>query len=300
MLNTPVPYDLVIGLDRSDKKADLCLIDTHTGQYSAQTVEITPEALFDWLTQLREHYPQARVAIALEQPALNLLGFLEPFEWITLYAINPISLQKFREAFVTSRAKDDTKDALYLAELLLAHHPKLKVWQPEDSHTRLLQQLVTHRRGVVDERTALTNCLQAHLKQYFPQALQLAGDELWRPLATDFLLHWPTLQKVQKARTQTLKQFYYRHGSRSQTLIEQRLALIASAKAGMSMPRKASYGVAGPRPTTGSNATRALLTTPPYGLWLTNGNGLSGAAGKITPSMTTRATRPCYANETAP
>jgi hypothetical protein len=29
---TPVPYDLIIGLDRADKKADLCLLDTATGQ----------------------------------------------------------------------------------------------------------------------------------------------------------------------------------------------------------------------------------------------------------------------------
>jgi hypothetical protein len=40
----------------------------------------------------------------------------------TLYPINPITLQKYREAFVTSRAKDDTKDADYQADLLLTHH----------------------------------------------------------------------------------------------------------------------------------------------------------------------------------
>jgi transposase len=229
MLHSSIPYDLLIGLDRSDTKADLCLIDTHSANQWAHTISTSPEALHAWLTDLRQRHPQARVALVLEQPALNLLGFLEPIDWITLYAINPISLQKFREAFVISRAKDDTKDAYYLAELLLAHHAKLKAWHPEDPQTRLLQQLVTHRRGVIDERTALTNCLQALLKQYFPQALHLCGEELWRPLATDFLLKWPTLQKLQRARPETLKQFYYRHGSRSQKLIDQRLELIANA-----------------------------------------------------------------------
>jgi transposase len=223
MLITSIPYDLVIGLDRSDKKADLGLIDTHTGNQWVQTIDTAPETLHDWLAQLRGAYPQARVAIILEQPALNLIGFFESVDWITLYAINPITLQKFREAFVTSRAKDDTKDAQYLAELLFTHHAKLKPWVPEDSQTRLLQQLVRHRRAVVDERTGLSNRLKARLKQYFPQALHLCGDELWRPLATDFLLKWPTLQKVQHARTETLKQFYYLHGSRSPKLIERRL-----------------------------------------------------------------------------
>jgi transposase len=182
------PYDLVIGLDRSDRKVDLHLIDTRTGHAQKQTVATSPEALHAWLAQLRRDHPQERVAICLEQPAANLIVFLETYSWISLYPINPISLQKFRETFVTSRAKDDGKDAQYLAELLLSHPDKLKPWQPDDSQTRQLQQLVLHRRAVVDERTGLTNRLTALLKQYFPQALDLCGEDLWRPLATAFLL----------------------------------------------------------------------------------------------------------------
>ena len=114
-MNTSHPYDLVIGLDRSDKKADLRLIDTITGQRRSQTIDTAPEALWEWLLQLRQDYPQARVALCLEQPAVHLIAFLEAYDWITLYPINPITLQKYREAFVTSRAKDDAKDADYMA-----------------------------------------------------------------------------------------------------------------------------------------------------------------------------------------
>jgi transposase len=92
-----------------------------------------------------------------------------------------------------------------------------------------VQQLVFHRRAVVDERTALSNRLIALLKQYFPQALMLCGEDLWRPLATAFLLKWPSLQAVQRAKAATVKQFYYLHGSRSAKLMEQRLALIVKA-----------------------------------------------------------------------
>jgi transposase len=227
--STTHPFDLAIGLDRSDKKADLHLIDTRTGTSRAQTIGTAPEALHDWLFQLRQQHPHARVAIALEQPAASLILFLETYQWITLYPINPITLQKFREAFVTSRAKDDGKDARYSAELLCTHHDKLRPWQPDDTQTRLLQQLVAHRRAVIDERTALTNRLQSLLKEYFPQALALCGEDLWRPLATAFLLQWPTLQALQKAKPAAVKKFYYLHGSRSQKLIEERLELIARA-----------------------------------------------------------------------
>ena len=227
--STPHPYHLIVGLDRSDAKADLFYVDTRSGRRWSQVLDTAPERLHDWLVKLRHDYPRAKVAVCIEQPAINLILFLEDYAWITLYPINPITLQKFREAFVTSRAKDDAKDAQHLAELLLTHHDKLKPWSPEDSQTRRLQQVVLHRRAVVDERTGLTNRLQALLKQYFPQALQLCGDELWRPLATDFLLRWPSLQTVQKAKPAALKAFYHVHGSRSQTLVAQRLELVANA-----------------------------------------------------------------------
>lgn len=228
-MNTSHPFDLVIGLDRSDRKADLYHIDTRSGKTGKQLINTSPEALHDWLAQLRQQQPQGKVAVCLEQPAANLILFLEQYSWITLYAINPVTLQKFREAFVTSRAKDDGKDAQYLAELLFTHHDKFKAWQPDDSQTRQLQQLVSHRRAVIDERTGLSNRLKALLKQYFPQALDLCGEDLWRPLATAFLLQWPTLQRLQKAKPAMVKTFYYRHGSRSQKLIEQRLALLEKA-----------------------------------------------------------------------
>ena len=82
---------------------------------------------------------------------------------------------------------------------------------------------------MVEERTGLSNRLIALLKQYFPQALVLCGEDLWRPLATRFLLKWSSLQAVQKAKPASLKQFYHLNGSRSAKLMEKRLALVAKA-----------------------------------------------------------------------
>ncbi len=126
-MNSPHPYDLVLGLDRSDQKADLCLIETATGQRRTAVVDTAPEALWEWLAELRQQHPDARVGLCLEQPAVHLISFLEAYAWITLHPINPITLQKYREAFVTSRAKDDTKDAEYLADLRLIYHTGLRV-----------------------------------------------------------------------------------------------------------------------------------------------------------------------------
>ncbi len=79
--------------------------------------------------------------------------------------------------------------------------------------------------------TALGNQLTACLKSYFPQALQLVGDDLGAPLAAAFLRRWPTLGELQRARPGTLRAFYHAHRVRSADRIEERLALVQQAVA---------------------------------------------------------------------
>jgi len=47
-MQTPPPFELVIGLDRSDRSAELCLIDTRTGTRTHQTLDTAPEVLLLW------------------------------------------------------------------------------------------------------------------------------------------------------------------------------------------------------------------------------------------------------------
>jgi transposase len=146
-MNTEPLFDLLIGLDRSDRQANLHLIHPRTGERQSLTRDTSPAALWEWLLPLRQQHPETRVGLCLEQPAGHLLSFLEAYEWITLYPINPITLKKYREAFVTSRAKDDGQDARYLAERLWHDADKRKAWAPEDRATRAVQQRVFHRRA---------------------------------------------------------------------------------------------------------------------------------------------------------
>jgi len=86
-------------------------------------------------------------AYCLDTTAANLIVFLETYSWITLYPINPISLQKFRETFVTSAPRTTARTLSTWTELLLSHHDKLKPWQPETARLVNFKQLVLHRRA---------------------------------------------------------------------------------------------------------------------------------------------------------
>jgi len=96
--------------------------------------------------------------------------------------------------------------------------------------TRALAALTEVRRNAVDHRTQLSNELRSTLKLYYPQALELFGDDLWTPLALDFLARWPELAAVQRAKPATVQTFYTAHNSRRQTVIAERIALIQQAR----------------------------------------------------------------------
>jgi len=222
------PFAACIGLDRSDRQIDICLhVPGSTPQYLV--LDNKPETILPWLDTLRQNFGGQPVALCLEQPAGGLLHLLTGHDFLTLYAINPLTLSKYRTAFTTSHAKDDPGDAYFLMELVRDHRDKLPLWQPDEVTTRILASLVAARRQAVDVRTQFTNQLQANLKLYFPQALELAGSQMHSAMACDFLTRWPTLQELQRARPNTLLKFYHAHGSRSKATINARLELLRTS-----------------------------------------------------------------------
>ena len=218
-----------IGLDWADTRHDVSLQGTNSDTIERSHIVHTPEALTDWLTGLRRRFGARPVGICLETSQGPLVHALLEHDFVVLFPVNPKSLHDFRKAFATSGAKDDPTDADLLLELLVKHEDRLRRWMPDDPDTRALARLTRDRRKAVDMRTRLTQRLRAELKGYFPQALRWTGSDLISPLATDFLLKWPTLDTVQRARPETIRKFYYGHNCRRGDLIEERLKEIRTA-----------------------------------------------------------------------
>lgn len=221
-------FAALIGLDWGSEEHALCLHDCTTGRHESSTLAHTPEAIAQWAAALAKRFPNGKIALCLEQAKGPLISALMAYSFLVLYPVNPATAARYRQAFKTSRAKSDPSDAEVCLELLLHHRAKLTPWHPEDPQTRQLARLLEHRRGAVDLRTLLTNMLRDALKSYYPQALELAGQDLFAPLACQFILQWPSLQDLHKARKETVRKFYYAHRCRRLDLINQRLQAIAS------------------------------------------------------------------------
>ncbi len=133
------PFAALIGIDWSDAKHDICLVETATGTQELSVVKHTPEALNDWARSVHARFGGAQVAVCLEQSRGSLIYALLKYDFLTLYPVNPQTLAKFREAFTPSRAKSDPTDAEFLVELLIHHRERLKAWTPDTQRTRTLR-----------------------------------------------------------------------------------------------------------------------------------------------------------------
>ena len=188
----------------------------------------TPEAIEEWAAGLGRQFPGQPVAVALEQARGALLSALCKYAHLVLFPVHPGTSSRYRSALFPSGAKDDPKDAELLLDLLLHHRDHLRPLRPDTEQIRKLQLLVEKRRQMVDIRTRHTNAITAHLKLYFPQALDWFN-EVHSALFADFLGHWPTLQQLQRAKPKTILTFLQKHNCRSGQLNQTRLEQIAAA-----------------------------------------------------------------------
>ncbi len=90
---------------------------------------------------------------------------------------------------------------------------KLTPIQPESADVRVLVQLVEYRRKIVQERVDLSNCITATLKNYYPQVLDWFKEKD-TIIFCDFVARWPSLAVSQKARKQTLMNFFNQHNEK--------------------------------------------------------------------------------------
>ena len=230
MINS-TDFAATIGLDWADKKHDLWLRPTDGSKAEHLRLEQTPEALHEWVAKMRQRFANRKIALAIETSRGPVISALMAYDFIVLFPVNPKGLKSYRDAFAVSGAKDDRTDAQLLEEFVRLHPEKLRALEADTELTRKLAGLVENRRRLVDERTRLVNQIHATLKTYYPMAETLLEGQMNTPMAADFLVRWPDLEAVQKAKPELIRSFFYQHNSRSAKKTEERLAAVQKAKA---------------------------------------------------------------------
>jgi len=217
-----------VGIDWGDEKHAVCVRPEGSEEIEYFELKQEPEAIVDWIHGLRSRFEGRKIAIGLEQSRGALIYMLMNFDFLTFFPINPKTMKMYREALRSSGAKDDPSDAELLLDFLQTHRKHLRVWKPEEPQTRKLRMLVEGRRKLVDESSDVSRRIEQLLKFYYPQDLDWVGD-LKTPLACDFLMKWPSLKQIKKAKPAQLRKFYRQHNCRNNELIERRISEVGRA-----------------------------------------------------------------------
>jgi transposase len=216
-----------VSIDWADKKHAWCLQAAGMEKRESGELEHTPEAVETWVSQLCQRFSNRPIAVALEQSRGALVFMLSKYEPLHLFPVPSTTAAAMRKALYPSGAKDDSRDADLLLDLLLQHRDKLRHLSPDTEATRRVQNLVEERRKLVDEKTEQTNRLTSHLKIYFPQILDWF--DLDTELACALLERWPTLEELQKVPPAKLRGFFRKQHCRDQELVERRILAIGQA-----------------------------------------------------------------------
>ena len=151
--------------------------------------------------------------------------------------------------------KCDPSDSLLLMDLGRTHGHKLRARQPLDPLSQKRATLVEARRGLIDLRVGLSSRLKQALKDTFPQALAMVGDEL-------FTTPWLP--------TSSLSQ-----------------AVACYTRPSSSLHRRASSSAGGPEPTTTHRGLLESVTVRKYGLSHSSGYESCSPVGRTTNFTTT-------------
>ena len=220
-------FKAIIGLDWADKKHDVCVQATASGQRKTYQIQHKAEKIDAWARALYRRYG-GPIAVALELSKGPIVSALQKYDFFVIFPIDPTMLANYRKTFTPSGAKDDPTDAELALDLLLCHPDHFQPLKPQSVEMRTLMTLVEQRRRLMNDRVRLTNRLRNALKQYYPQALEWF-DRIDTPLFCDFIKRWPSLAQARRARKATLEKFFHEHNINRKALLKRRLTAIKSA-----------------------------------------------------------------------
>jgi transposase len=207
-------FSWFVGIDWGSQKHRICLLDRNGKLLHQRWVEHSGSGLAELVDWLRQHTSSApgQVAVAIEVPRGAIVETLIE-QGFAVFFLNPKQLDRFRDRFTPSGAKDDQRDARVLADSLRTDRQAFHPVRLDDPTLIRLRELSRLDDTLSQEHTRLTNQLWAQLHRFFPQLLQLspAADEPW---LWDLLEKAPTPAQAAKLTAGKITNLLSHHGIR--------------------------------------------------------------------------------------
>lgn len=166
---------LFVGIDLGRWLHVAYVVDRNGKFFSERHFEHSVDGLsktIDWLIDLVELAPRC-IGVAIEKPhgavveTLLMRGF-------TVFAINPKQVDRFRDRFALSGAKDDRRDAFVLADALRTDGHRFQKLSVAPPHIIGLRERLRARSQLVKHHVALSSQIRELVVGCWPHLLELA------------------------------------------------------------------------------------------------------------------------------
>ena len=198
-------FEWYAGIDWASEQHRVCLLDGGSRRAGEREFAHSGDGLAElcaWLIAMSGWEPR-KIAVAIETPHGPVVEMLIDHGF-AVHSINPKQLDRFRDRFTVAGAKDDSRDAQVLGHSLKTDAHAFRRLVVDDPMIIELREWSRLGDDLKQERNRLANRLRQQLWRYYPQMLELGGDDI----AADWLLAlWdeaPTPAKAAEISTQVI------------------------------------------------------------------------------------------------
>lgn len=210
-------YVLWVGIDWGNTAHQVCVLDPSQRVLVERSVKHDGQAIgmfADELVDLSKGEP-SKIAASIETTWGAIAETLLE-RGIAVFSINPKQLDRFRDRYTVSGAKDDRRDAFVLADALRTDQKLFQRLELESAEIVELRELSRVHDDLRAEVVALGNRLGEQLHRFFPQVLEL-GSVHTDPWLCELVKLVPRPSKARRLRPAKIETLLKRHRIRRLT-----------------------------------------------------------------------------------
>jgi hypothetical protein len=169
---------IFVGVDWAETHHDACVLDEEGSVLARKRIPDTlagVRALHELLAPHAEEPEEVIVGIEKDRGLIvtALLG-----AHYHVYALNPLSVARYRERHITSGSKSDPGDAKVLADLVRTDRHNHREAAGDSENVEALKVIARAHQSAIWNRQREKNALRSSLKDYYPGALVAFGNDL--------------------------------------------------------------------------------------------------------------------------
>ena len=165
-----------LGVDWSEEHHDVCLMDESGAVLASKRITDTLAGGSQLQALVAEHASSPdQVVVGIETDRGLLVSLLVASGYV-VYAVNPLSVSRYRNRNSLTKAKSDAADARLLADLVRTDRQRHKPLVPSTPLGEAVSILARNHQRLIWSRQRQLNQLRSSLREFYPGALSAFDD----------------------------------------------------------------------------------------------------------------------------